>query len=104
MVSDSIDIYVALESLLDVPNAFTPGNNGVNDQLKVIRRGSATLKYFSIYNRWGNKVYESSNIDEGWNGNYKGTPQPMGVYVYMVEAYTNTGSKFYKQGNVTLLL
>jgi gliding motility-associated-like protein len=103
MVSDSIDIYVALESLLEVPNAFTPGNNGVNDQLKVIRRGSATLKYFRIYNRWGNKVYESSNIDEGWNGNYKGTPQPMGVYVFMVEAYTNTGRKFYKQGNVTLI-
>jgi hypothetical protein len=48
-------------------------------------------------------VYESSNIDEGWNGNYKGTPQPMGVYVFMVEAYTNTGRKFCKQGNVTLI-
>lgn len=99
---DSIDIYVSLESLLDVPNAFTPGGGG-NDVVKVINRGNATLKYFRIFNRWGNKVFETGNISEGWDGSWNGSPQPMGVYVYMVEAYTNTGRKFYKQGNITLI-
>ena len=99
---DSIDIYVRLESLIDIPNAFTPGG-GVNNVLQIIRRGDATLKNFSIFNRWGNKVFETTNIDEGWDGTFKGSMQPMGVYVFMIEAYTNKGTKFYKQGNVTLI-
>jgi gliding motility-associated-like protein len=99
---DSIDIYVAFESLIDIANAFSPGG-GVNNSIHVIRRGEATLKTFRIYNRWGAKVFESSNIDEGWDGTLHGIPQPMGVYVYIVEAYTNTGRRFYKQGNITLI-
>lgn len=101
--TDSIDIYVSLESLLAVPNAFTPGSNGINNIIKVIRRGEATLKYFRIYDRWGNKVFETNNIDEGWDGTYHGVPQPMDVYVYVVEAYTKIGTRFYKQGNITLI-
>ncbi|MBS1585873.1 MAG: gliding motility-associated C-terminal domain-containing protein, partial [Bacteroidetes bacterium] len=52
---------------------------------------------------WGVKMFETNNIDEGWDGTYKGKPQPMGVYVYMVEAISPTGRKFVKQGNVTLI-
>jgi len=43
------------------------------------------------------------NIDEGWDGKYKGAPQPMGVYIYVIDATTNTGKRFSKQGNVTLI-
>jgi gliding motility-associated-like protein len=90
------------ETLLDVPNAFVPGN-GVNGELKIIKRGIATLKYFRIFNRWGQEVFNTSDIEQGWDGRYNGTPQPLGVYVYMVEAYTNKGREFVKQGNVTLI-
>jgi hypothetical protein len=48
-------------------------------------------------------MFETTNIDEGWDGNYKGNPQPMGVYIYMVDAVTNSGRRFTKQGNVTLI-
>ena len=48
-------------------------------------------------------MFETSNLEEGWDGNLNGAIQPMGVYVYMVEAYTNTGRRVYKQGNVTLI-
>lgn len=99
---DSMDVNVSTETLLDLPNAFSPGS-APNDQIKIIKRGIATLKYFRIFNRWGAKVFETSNIDEGWNGQLNGTPQPMGVYVYMIEAETNTGRRFYKQGNITLI-
>jgi gliding motility-associated-like protein len=102
-VRDSIDVYVAMESLLDVPNAFTPGSEGPNHILRVIRRGEASLKSFVIFNRWGNKVFETHKIDEGWNGRYNGVPQPMGVYVYMIEAEYNSGRRFYRQGNITLI-
>jgi gliding motility-associated-like protein len=101
-ILDSIDVIVKNESVLDVPNAFTPGS-APNDILKVVRRGAATLKYFRVFNRWGTKVFETTSIDEGWDGRYKGQPQPMGVYVYMVEAVTKTGKSFVKQGNVTLI-
>lgn len=101
-VSDSIDVFVNPETLLDLPNAFSPGSQP-NGEIKIIKRGIATLKYFRIFNRWGAKVFETSNIDEGWNGQFKGTPQPMGVYVYMIEAETNTGRRFTKQGNITLI-
>ena len=85
-----------------MPNAFVPGS-GPNGELKIIKRGVATLKYFRIFNRWGQEVFSTNNIDEGWDGRYNGSSQPMGVYVYMIEAYTNTGKRFYKQGNITLI-
>jgi gliding motility-associated-like protein len=100
---DSINVIVLSESALDLPNAFTPGNSGSNNRLKVIRRGQATLNYFKIFNRWGNLIFQSSDIDEGWDGKYNGIPQPMGVYVYLVEAVTPSGRKFTKSGNVMLI-
>jgi gliding motility-associated-like protein len=61
------------------------------------------LKSFRVYNRWGQKVFETQQIDEGWDGVYNDHPQPVGVYVYIVEAVTRSGRYFYKQGNVTLI-
>lgn len=100
--TDSIDVLVMEESILDVPNAFSPGSQP-NNEIKIVRRGLATLNYFRIFNRWGTKVFESSDIDKGWDGRFNGEAQPMGVYVYMIEAQTNTGKKFVKQGNITLI-
>jgi gliding motility-associated-like protein len=99
---DSIDVLVEMEAVLDVPNAFTPGN-GPNPTFKILRRGEAQLQRFTIFNRWGVKVFETSNIDEGWDGSLNGTAQPMGVYIYHIEATTKSGTPFVKQGNVTLL-
>lgn len=100
--ADSIDIIVNAESILTMPNAFTPGA-APNDLLKIVRLGDATLKKFAIFNRWGAKVFETSDINEGWNGKYKNEPQPVGVYIYTIEAITPSGRTFQKQGNITLL-
>lgn len=102
LTSDSVDVMVNEESVLDVPNAFSPGSQP-NGEIKIVRRGLATLKYFRIFNRWGTMIFETNDLEKGWDGRYNGEPQPMGVYVYTVEAYTNTGRKFYKQGNITLI-
>ena len=101
-VTDSIDIYVSAETALALPNAFTPGN-GPNGEFKIIKRGIATLKDFSVYDRWGVKVFQTTDINAGWDGTYKGTPQPFGVYIYQVSAVTSTGQGFVKKGNVTLI-
>jgi len=102
--TDSIDVFVDPGTLLYLPNAFAPGStNPENREFKIIKRGIATLKDFRIYDRWGVLVYEGHDIDHGWDGTYKGKPQPFDVYVYIVEAVTSTGQVFTKQGNVTLL-
>jgi gliding motility-associated-like protein len=103
VATDSINIFVDPQSVLALPNAFTPGNSGPNSQLKIILLGEATLSYFRIFDRWGNQVFETADINQGWDGTYKGTPQPFGVYVYMISAVTSTGQNFEKHGNVTLL-
>ncbi len=102
LTKDSISINVNTEAVLTLPNAFAPGR-GINDKFKVIRRGLATLRYFRVYNRWGNLMFETTNIDEGWDGTLNGKPQPVGVYVYEVSAVSKSGTVFKKQGNVTLL-
>jgi len=99
---DSIDVFVAPDSYIAVPNAFVPGT-GDNALLKVLHLGDATLKSFRIYNRWGVEMFHTSDIGQGWDGTYGGQPQPMGVYVYTVEAKTIKGKIINKQGNVTML-
>ncbi len=98
---DTIVVMIA-ETALAMPNAFSPGS-APNDIFKIDKRGIASLKYFRIFNRWGVKVFETTDIETGWNGRFNDVPQPMGVYVYVVEAETNTGRVFTKQGNVTLI-
>ena len=99
---DSINVNINEESLLSVPNAFAPGT-GVNNKFTVLKRGEAELNYFRIYNRWGQVMFETKNVSEGWDGTYKGAPQPFGVYVYDLQAVTSTGKIISKHGNVTLL-
>lgn len=99
-VTDSMDVLVR-ETTLDMPNAFAPA--GANPLFKPGKRGIAQLKEFAVFNRWGNKLYSSTNIDAGWDGTYKGKPQPPGVYIYIIEAVTDSGKPFVKQGNVTLI-
>ena len=100
--TDSVYVLVRPESVISMANAFSPGSepNGV---FKVSHLGTANLRYFRIYNRWGTKLFETNNISQGWDGTFNGTPQPMGVYIYTVEAQSNTGTIFTKQGNVTLI-
>lgn len=95
-----MDVLVK-ETVIDMPNAFTPSS--VNNVFKPSKRGIAQLKSFNIFNRWGNKVYSSTNIEEGWDGTYNGQPQPMGVYIYTIDAVTDNGTPFVKKGNVTLI-
>lgn len=99
---DSINVLVDVESVISLPNAFSPGSNP-NAVFKILRRGDANLKSFTIFNRWGAKVFETSDINQGWDGQFKNEPQPMGVYIYVVEGTAASGRKFTKQGNVTLI-
>jgi gliding motility-associated-like protein len=87
---------------LDVPNAFTPNGDGVNDEVHV--KGFAIGKMnWRIYNRWGQLVFTTTNRNQGWDGRYKGILQPQEVYTYTLEIEFTDGTRATKTGDITLL-
>ncbi|MEA3445142.1 MAG: gliding motility-associated C-terminal domain-containing protein, partial [Bacteroidota bacterium] len=103
---DSIYIFVedvyCNEDYVFVPNAFSPNNDSKNDILFVQSRMTNDI-YFAVYNRWGEKLFETTNILQGWDGSYKGKEMPNGVYVFYLKATCWNSIFFEKKGNVTLL-
>lgn len=86
-----------------VPSAFTPDGDGKNDVMRPIVLGIVKLNYFSIYNRWGQMVFTTSEINKGWDGNFSGTAQPAGTYVYQASGTDYTGKVILKKGTVVLI-
>jgi gliding motility-associated-like protein len=95
-------ISTLVEPALDVPNAFIPAGGGINGIVFARGFGIATL-HFTIWNRWGQKVFETTDRKFGWDGTYKGKPQPMDVYAYTLEATFVDGRKATKKGDITLI-
>jgi gliding motility-associated-like protein len=91
-----------INSLLDVPNAFTPGRFGVNGTIMVKGFGIMVMNW-KIYNRWGQVVFETNNPFGSWDGTFNGTPQPMDVYAYTLDVTFYDGSKMRKTGDITLI-
>lgn len=102
--SDSIcmPVKAIINPLLDVPNAFTPGKFGINGIVRVVGFGIKEMNWI-IYNRWGQKVFQSTSKNEGWNGYYKGKLQPMDVYTYTLDVTFSDGTKTRKAGDITLI-
>lgn len=91
-----------IKPLLDVPSAFTPGRFGINSQIKVVGFGIKDM-IWTIYNRWGQKVYESNNRKSSWDGTFNGKLQPTDVYSYTLKVTFTDGTKAVKTGDITLL-
>ena len=88
--------------LVDVPNAFTPQSGDVNSIVMVRGFGIAKMQ-FIIWNRWGQKVFETNNRFQGWDGKVKGVVQPMDVYAYTLSVEFFDGTKTTKKGDITLI-
>ena len=84
------------------PTVFTPNGDGKNDVFRPIYNGYHRFHEFRIANRWGQTVFESTNSDMSWNGNFNGVPQDMGVYFYYIK-YDCGGKSIEKTGDVTLV-
>lgn len=95
-------VYISYTGLIGVPNAFSPNGDGINDVVKVEGKGIVKLM-FRIFNRWGEKVFETDDKNEGWNGLYKGVLQEMDAYTFTVEATLADGRFVPLKGNITLL-
>ncbi|MBC7873588.1 MAG: gliding motility-associated C-terminal domain-containing protein, partial [Ferruginibacter sp.] len=90
-----VDIYV--------PTAFTPNNDGLNDFLRPALLGIKELRYFRIFNRWGQLVFETRNALPGWNGNLNGILQATQVVVWMAEG-TGVDNKVYTRKGISTLI
>jgi len=88
--------------IVTMPTAFSPNNDGSNDYLHPLGKGVRTIEW-SVYNRWGELIYSSDNFYDKWNGLFKNAEQPIGVYVWKLNAIMTNGEQVQKEGNVTLL-
>jgi gliding motility-associated-like protein len=86
-----------------VPTAFTPNNDGKNDLLKPILLGNVVQYRFWIYNRWGELIFETTDLTKGWNGIYKGQPQSNSVFVWMCSYQFENESVKKEKGTFVLI-
>jgi len=100
--SDNITLFVKYENVIFVPNIFSPNGDGANDILFVRGKGVAELKFF-IYDRWGEKVFETTRLDVGWDGTFRGKVMNKAVFVYYLEATFIDGSEVTQKGDITLI-
>ena len=101
--ADSITVRVYSVSDIFVPNAFTPNGDGHNDVLRAIPVSMRSFKYLTVFNRWGQQVFTTTNAGVGWDGNFGGQPAPQGTYVWIVGGIDYTGRVVEKRGTVVLI-
>ena len=105
-VSDQVLIFVldviCREPAIFVPNAFTPNNDHQNDVL-LVRSNVIEELYFTIYDRWGEQVFETTDLNKGWDGMYKGKKAKADVFDYYLKAVCYDKSKYTHKGNITLI-
>jgi gliding motility-associated-like protein len=98
----TVGVKVEGKDLFIVPNAFTPNGDGHNDCFGIRRWGDVTVEEFSIFNRWGQRVFTTHNPAECWDGTFNGHQQPTGSYVYVIRAKSFCGP-IVRTGSLTLV-
>jgi gliding motility-associated-like protein len=99
----AVNIKVLATQDIIVPNAFTPNGDGHNDLFRI--KNPQLVKSFTmaIFNRWGEKVFETTDPYKGWDGSRNGLPVLSGVYVWTIDYTDILGSKGYKRGTLILV-
>jgi gliding motility-associated-like protein len=103
IVKDTQQVRVFKEKDIYVPQAFSPNRDGNNDKLVPRLVGIQTLLYFKVYNRWGQLVYSTTTINEGWDGTFKGVKQPLEGYVWVAEAIDIDSIRIKRTGTCLLI-
>ncbi len=105
--SDTIDVKFkqCTDCAIEIPTAFTPNNDGKNDVFKVLTSCFLINKFdLQVYNRWGQKIFETKEVTQGWEGNIKDKPLDSGTYIYQLQ-YKKSGTNTIvrKSGTVVLI-
>jgi gliding motility-associated-like protein len=99
----SVNVSVFKGSAIYVPTAFTPNNDGLNDILKPYYIGIKSLYYFTIFDRWGKKVFYTTDMKKGWNGNWQGQLYNSGTFSWVLKAVDQVGKIFDLKGIFVLI-
>ena len=102
-LSDEACVVLPRQARVFFPNAFTPNGDGLND-IFVYEASLLTSVRFMVFNRWGELLFETDEIDAGWDGSYLGKAAPQGTYLYKMEVVDQLGNAFERTGNFTLLM
>lgn len=86
-----------------VPTGFSPNGDGKNDKFTPFPVGMKSYNYFRVFNRWGQLVFSTKTLNEGWDGRFSGAEQASGVYVWMIEGLTRDNRVVTKKGTVMLI-
>lgn len=100
---DTTSVQIIHSTQISFPNAFTPNSDGVNDEFSYIIHGPFDLDGFKIFDRWGNPIFLSTILNEGWNGRIEGKMAEIGTYVYLMEGKDGDGNNVTRKGFFTLL-
>ena len=98
----SADLQVKVLHKLYMPTAFTPNNDGLNDVFRIPAGTSLALHSFSVFYRWGNAVFPTTDISRGWDGKFLGQDSNSGMYVYTIKGLFNNKEVLIK-GTLSLL-
>jgi gliding motility-associated-like protein len=101
--ADTVEIFRECEFPIYMPNAFTPNGDFLNDQWGISPFNKNRLIRLVVYNRWGQKLFETSNARQRWDGSYKGLPQEAGVYIYELYMTTLNGKPRKSKGSLLLI-
>jgi gliding motility-associated-like protein len=87
-----------------LPNAFSPNGDGRNDEFRILSTAGMQLEQFEVRNRWGNRIWETTNSRHSWDGTYNGEPVAVGTYHYVLRYKCLTdGQEYIKKGDVTVI-
>ncbi|NOT50280.1 MAG: T9SS type B sorting domain-containing protein [Chitinophagaceae bacterium] len=100
---DTLQMLVLKKPGYYLPTAFTPNGDGLNDIARPYLVGMKSLVSFSVFNRWGNRIFYSQQEGKGWDGRFNGNPQASGVYVWILEFLDNSNKKVTEKGTITLI-
>ena len=103
MDSAIIHIFLEYEDSPFVPTAFTPNGDGENDFARILNLRHNKLIDFRIFNRWGQVVFNTTDVNQGWDGKFLGAPQDLGVFVYIFTISDRKGTLRSYKGNITLI-
>lgn len=99
---DTVKVEVDVSNSASVPSVFSPNGDGINDILYVRGSGIKEIE-FILFNRWGEKIFESNDINSGWDGVFNGKPADASVFVYTIKGKFLNDSEINAKGNVTLI-
>jgi gliding motility-associated-like protein len=100
--TDKVLIRVLKGPAFYIPSAFSPNEDSRNDLLQCIAVGIKSFKYFDIYNRYGQRIFNTANLSTGWDGKWKGRQMDTGTYVYLAEGTDFSGKNVIAKGTVTI--